>query len=191
DRRLRHVAQHQGADLAGLFRAAGRLFAGGAGRSLPRLRPDRSGPETRCIGEVRMNVGAGFIGLAVFFVLIALKVPVAIALALVAFGGIWAMFGIQPAIGILASTPYDFVASWTLSAVPMFLLMGFIAYYSGLTGGLFDAAKLGLRKLPGGLGIAAILACSGFAAVCGSSLATAASMGRIAIPEMIKAGYKP
>jgi tripartite ATP-independent transporter DctM subunit len=69
--------------------------------------------------------------------------------------------------------------------------MGFVAYYSGLTGGLFDTAKVGLRRVPGGLGIAAILACSGFAAVCGSSLATAASMGRIAIPEMIKAGYKP
>lgn len=138
-----------------------------------------------------MNVTAGFIGLAAFFVLIALKVPVAIAMAVVAFCGVWFLFGIQPAIGVLANTPYDFVASWTLSAVPMFLLMGFVAYYSGLTGGLFDAAKVGLRKVPGGLGIAAILACSGFAAVCGSSLATAASMGRIAIPEMVKAGYKP
>jgi tripartite ATP-independent transporter DctM subunit len=138
-----------------------------------------------------MNTAAGFFGLAAFFLLIALKVPVAIAMAVVAFCGVWFLFGIQPAIGILANTPYDFVASWTLSAVPMFLLMGFVAYYSGLTGGLFDAAKLGLRKVPGGLGIAAILACSGFAAVCGSSLATAASMGRIAIPEMVKAGYKP
>lgn len=138
-----------------------------------------------------MNVTAGFLGLAAFFVLIAFKVPVAISMAVVAFVGVWAMFGIQPAIGILANTPYDFVASWTLSAVPMFLLMGFVAYYSGLTAGLFDAAKLGLRKVPGGLGIAAIVACSGFAAVCGSSLATAASMGRIAIPEMVKAGYKP
>ncbi len=138
-----------------------------------------------------MNAAAGFFGLAAFFVLIALKVPVAIAMAAVAFCGVWFLFGIQPAIGVLANTPYDFVASWTLSAVPMFLLMGFVAYYSGLTAGLFDAAKVGLRKVPGGLGIAAILACSGFAAVCGSSLATAASMGRIAIPEMVKSGYKP
>lgn len=71
----------------------------------------------------------------------------------------------------------------------MFLLMGFVAFHSGLTAGLFAAAKLVLRRLPGGLGIAAVLACSGFAAVCGSSLATAASMGRIAIPEMVRAGY--
>lgn len=138
-----------------------------------------------------MNVTVGFIGLAAFFVLIALQVPIAIAMAVVAFVGVWFLFGLQPAIGVLANTPYDFVASWTLSAVPMFLLMGFVAYYSGLTAGLFDAAKLGLRKVPGGLGIAAIVACSGFATVCGSSLATAASMGRIAIPEMVKAGYKP
>lgn len=138
-----------------------------------------------------MNVVAGFVGLVAFFCLIALQVPVAIAMAVVSFGGIWFLFGLQPAIGVLASTPYDFVASWTLSAVPMFLLMGFVAFHSGLTAGLFDAAKLALRRVPGGLGIAAIVACSGFAAVCGSSLATAASMGRIAIPEMIRSGYSP
>ncbi|MEX0957119.1 MAG: TRAP transporter large permease subunit [Rhizobiaceae bacterium] len=138
-----------------------------------------------------MNLAAGLVGLAVLLLLLALQVPVAIAMIIVAFGGVWIMFGLQPAIGVLANTPYDFVASWTLSAVPMFLLMGFVAYHAGLTAGLFDAAKLALRKVPGGLGIAAIFACSGFAAVCGSSLATAASMGRIAIPEMIKAGYRP
>lgn len=138
-----------------------------------------------------MNVTAGLIGLAVLFVLLALQVPVAIAMIIVAFVGVWAMLGIAPAIGILANTPYDFVASWTLSAVPMFLLMGFVAFHGGLTSGLFEAAKLLLRKIPGGLGIAAVLACSGFATVCGSSLATAASMGRIAIPEMVKSGYSP
>ncbi|MBO6718534.1 MAG: TRAP transporter large permease subunit [Rhizobiaceae bacterium] len=138
-----------------------------------------------------MNLTAGLLGLLVLLILLALQVPVAIAMIIVAFGGVWIMFGLQPAIGVLANTPYDFVASWTLSAVPMFLLMGFVAYHAGLTAGLFDAAKLGLRKVPGGLGIAAILACSGFASVCGSSLATAASMGRIAIPEMVKAGYRP
>ena len=71
----------------------------------------------------------------------------------------------------------------------MFLLMGFIAFHTGLTGGLFDAAKAVLRRIPGALAISSIFACSGFAAVCGSSLATAAAMGRIAIPEMIKSGY--
>lgn len=138
-----------------------------------------------------MNLAAGLIGLAVLLVLLAFQVPVAIAMILVAFIGTWVLFGLSPAIGIIANTPYDFIASWTLSAVPMFLLMGFVAYHAGLTAGMFDAAKLALRRVPGGLGIAAILACSGFASVCGSSLATAASMGRIAIPEMVKAGYRP
>jgi tripartite ATP-independent transporter DctM subunit len=138
-----------------------------------------------------MNLTIGLTGLAIMLLLLVLQVPVAIAMILVAFGGVWLMFGLAPAIGVLANTPYDFVASWTLSAVPMFLLMGFVAYHAGLTAGLFEAARLALRRVPGGLGIAAILACSGFASVCGSSLATAASMGRIAIPEMVKAGYKP
>jgi len=69
--------------------------------------------------------------------------------------------------------------------------MGFVAFHAGLTGGLFDAAKLVLRRLPGGLAISSIFACSGFAAVSGSSLACAAAMGRIAIPEMVQAGYRP
>jgi TRAP transporter, DctM subunit len=138
-----------------------------------------------------MNLTVGLAGLAILFVLLALQVPIAIAMMAVAFVGVWIMLGLSPAIGVLANTPYEFVASWTLSAVPMFLLMGFIAYHGGLTSGLFDAAKVGLRKVPGGLGIAAIVACSGFASVCGSSLATAASLGRIAIPEMVRAGYKP
>jgi tripartite ATP-independent transporter DctM subunit len=73
----------------------------------------------------------------------------------------------------------------------MFLLMGFICYHTGLTGGLFNAAKVVFRWLPGGLAIASIFASSGFAAVCGSSVACAAAMGRIAIPEMVRSGYKP
>jgi tripartite ATP-independent transporter DctM subunit len=138
-----------------------------------------------------MNVTLGLVALAILFVLLGLQVPIAIAMIVVSFAGVWAMIGLAPAIGVLANTPYEFIASWTLSAVPMFLLMGFVAYHGGLTAGLFDAAKVGLRKVPGGLGIAAIVACSGFAAVCGSSLATAASLGRIAIPEMVRAGYSP
>lgn len=138
-----------------------------------------------------MSVATGFLGIAVLLILLALQVPVAISLILVSFGGVYLMIGIEPAIGILTSTPYEFIASWTLSAVPMFLLMGYVAFHSGLTGSLFDAAKLVFRRIPGGLGISSIFACTGFASVSGSSLATAAAMGRIAIPEMVKAGYKP
>lgn len=138
-----------------------------------------------------MSVETGFWGIAALLVLLALRVPVALSLIVVSFGGIAAMLGVTPALGILSNTPYSFAASWTLSAVPMFLLMGFVAYHAQLTAGLFDAAKALLRRLPGALAIASIFACSAFAAVCGSSLATAASMGRIAIPEMLRAGYAP
>ncbi|MCR9273599.1 MULTISPECIES: TRAP transporter large permease [Mameliella] len=138
-----------------------------------------------------MSVETGFYGVGILIVLLLLRVPVAMALIAVSFGGVVSLVGIKPAVGILYSTPYDFVASWTLSAVPMFLLMGFVAFHAGLTGGLFEAAKLVLRRMPGGLAISSVFACSGFAAVSGSSLACAAAMGRIAIPEMVKAGYRP
>lgn len=136
-----------------------------------------------------MSVTIGFAGIILLAVLLLLRVPVALALIAVSFGGVALMIGIDPAIGIISNTPFSFVANWTLSAVPMFLLMGFVSYHAGLTQGLFEAAKAVLRRVPGALAISSIFACSGFAAVCGSSLATAAAMGRIAIPEMIKSGY--
>jgi tripartite ATP-independent transporter DctM subunit len=138
-----------------------------------------------------VNVVVGFWGVAALVVLLLMRVPVALTLVAVSFGGITFLVGIEPAFGILMNTPYSFVASWTMSAVPMFLLMGFVAYHAGLTAGLFEAAKVVLRRIPGGLAISAVFACSGFAAVCGSSLACAAAMGRIAIPEMVAAGYRP
>ncbi|MCB8840409.1 TRAP transporter large permease [Aurantimonas sp. VKM B-3413] len=137
-----------------------------------------------------MSVEVGFCGVIALFVLLVLRVPVALALIAVSFGGIAYLIGFEPALGVVSSTPYSFVASWTMSAVPMFLLMGFVAYHAGLTGGLFEAGKAIFRRVPGGLAIASIFACSGFASVCGSSLACAAAMGRIAIPEMTRAGYR-
>lgn len=138
-----------------------------------------------------MSVATGFIAIAVLLGLLVLRIPIAFAMILVSFGGVVSMLGLGPAIGLLASGPYDFAASWTLSAVPMFLLMGFICYHTGMTTGLFAAANVFLRRVPGGLAISSILACSGFASVCGSSVACAAAMGRIAIPEMVRSGYKP
>lgn len=138
-----------------------------------------------------MSVEIGLWGVAALALLLLLRLPVALALILVSFSGIWAMIGLRPALGILQNTPYSFVASWTMSAIPMFLLMGFVAFHTGMTGGLFAAAKVFLARLPGGLAISSIFACSAFATVSGSSVATAAAMGRIAIPEMVKAGYRP
>lgn len=138
-----------------------------------------------------MAVEVGFYGLVVLLLLLALRVPVALALMAVSLGGVTYMLNWNIAFNLLASTPYEFVAKWTLSAVPMFLLMGFVSFHTGLTAGLFNAAKVVFRWLPGGLAISSIFASSGFAAVSGSSVACAAAMGRIAIPEMVRSGYKP
>lgn len=136
-----------------------------------------------------MNVTIGLVGIGALLLLLVLRVPIAISLILVSLFGVAALVGFEPAIGMLASAPYDFAASWTLSAIPMFLMMGFISFRTGLTDGLFQAGKAIFSRIPGGLAISAVFACSGFAAVCGSSIATAAAMGRIAIPEMVRSGY--
>jgi tripartite ATP-independent transporter DctM subunit len=138
-----------------------------------------------------MSVETGFAGVLLLLVLLVLRVPVAIAMIVVSFSGVAWLIGLEPALGVIANTPYSFVDNWTLSSVPMFLMMGFVAYHAGLTTGLFEAAKAVLRRIPGALAISAIFACSGFATICGSSLATAAAMGRIAIPEMVRSGYSP
>jgi tripartite ATP-independent transporter DctM subunit len=138
-----------------------------------------------------MNITVGIWGVVGLLVLLILRLPVALSMILVSALGITALIGVNPALGILSNTPYAFAASWNMSAVPMFLLMGFLAFNTGMTGGLFDAAKALLARLPGGLAISSVFACSGFAAVSGSSLACAAAMGRIAIPEMVQAGYRP
>ena len=138
-----------------------------------------------------MSIGIGFAGIAALCVLLSIRVPLAVALITVSFVGIGMMIGWHPALGTIATTPYSFTASWTLSAIPMFLLMGYISYYSGITNSLFDAARSLLRWMPGSLGIACILACTGFATACGSSIASAAAMGRIAIPNMVRGGYNP
>ena len=135
------------------------------------------------------NLDIGLIGIAAAFVLVLIRMPIGIALAGVSFCGLWAMTSGAGAFGLLRSVPYQFVANWSFSAIPMFLLMGFIASHSGLSSGLFRLARLLLFRVPGGLACSSVGACAFFAAASGSSVATAAGMGRIAIPEMLAIGY--
>ncbi|MBF9033243.1 TRAP transporter large permease subunit [Rhodobacterales bacterium HKCCE2091] len=137
------------------------------------------------------DVAIGGMGLGVILVLLALRVPIAIALTGVSLVGIWALLGERPALGTLRTIPYQFVAHWSLSAIPMFLLMGAVAYHAGIVSALYSAARLWLCKLPGGLAIASNFACAGFAAASGSSVATSSAMGRIAVPEMLRYRYDP
>lgn len=135
------------------------------------------------------NVEIGYAGIALLLALIALRVPIGVALIGVSFGGIWILVGGKAAWGSLGIMPWNFTATWQMSSVPMFLLMGFVCYHGGLTRGLFHAARLWLARLPGGLAIAAVFGAAGFAAVTGSSVACAAAMGRIAVPEMMRSRY--
>lgn len=131
----------------------------------------------------------GVVGIAIMILMMLLNVPVGVALGLVGALGIFFILGSGAMWGIITAVPYDFAAHWTLSSVPMFLLMGYVAYHAKLTDGLFRTARLWLSALPGGLAIASIGASAGFSAVTGSSLACAAAMGRIAIPEMLRYNY--
>ncbi|MCC3306368.1 TRAP transporter large permease [Sneathiella sp. HT1-7] len=135
------------------------------------------------------DIQIGFAGLAIMVVLMLLYVPVGVALGLVGALGIFFVLGSGAMWGIITAIPYDFAAHWTLSSVPMFLLMGYVAYHAKLTDGLFRMARLWLSALPGGLAIASIGGAAGFSAVTGSSLACAAAMGRIAVPEMLRYNY--
>lgn len=135
------------------------------------------------------NVQIGFAGIGILLALIALRVPIGMALIGVSFGGIWILVGPSAAWGSLGIIPWNFTATWQMSSVPMFLLMGFLCFHAGLTKGLFNAARVWLSRLPGGLAVAAVFGAAGFAAVTGSSVACAAAMGRIAVPEMMRNRY--
>lgn len=131
----------------------------------------------------------GLIGLAVLLLLIFARFPIGLALAIVSIGGLAYLTGWSTTFSLISSMPYDFAANWELSAIPMFLLMGAIAFHSGMTADLYAAARVWLRGLPGGLAVASNFACAGFAAASGSSVATTVAMGRIAVPEMLRVGY--
>ncbi|OXR48085.1 C4-dicarboxylate ABC transporter [Pusillimonas sp. T2] len=135
------------------------------------------------------SIFIGFLGIGLALALISIRVPIGLSLAMVAIGGIATLVNVDVAYSMLGHTAYDTVASWELSAIPMFLLMGGFAFHSGLTTSLFDAARLWLSWLPGGLAVSTNFACAGFAAASGSSLATTVTMGRIALPEMKRYGY--
>src|SRR5262245_7272310 len=127
--------------------------------------------------------------LAFILLLIGLRVPIGVAMGAVAFCGLWYLRNFNIALSVLKDSPFVFAANWDLSAIPMFLLMGAVASNSGIGSSLFRAAQVWFGRLPGGLAIAANWACAGFGAASGSSVAAAAAVARLAVPEMIKHGY--
>lgn len=137
------------------------------------------------------NITIGFIGLAAGLALVALRVPIGVALGSVSFVGIAAILNANAAWGMVTAVPFNFVGDWNLTAIPMFLLMGYIAGSTGLSKGLFAAARIFLSRLPGGLAVASVGACGLLSAASGSSVAVSAAFARIATPEMLRYRYDP
>ncbi|SLN44855.1 Sialic acid TRAP transporter permease protein SiaT [Roseovarius litorisediminis] len=144
----------------------------------------------------------GLVVTGIMLVLVVLGMRVAFAAALAGMTGLiwifWAKFGYAPdkfgkaltiAVKTAGQVPHSKVSFQPLSLIPTFILIGYLAYYAGLTQALFEAAKRWIAWVPGGLAVATVFATAGFAAVSGASVATAAVFARIAIPEMLKIGY--
>jgi C4-dicarboxylate transporter DctM subunit len=131
----------------------------------------------------------GALGVAILFALLLLRVPVWSALTLVGFFGNIALSGPQSALSLAGTTPFDTGSAYTLSVIPLFVLMGEVATSTRLSGDLFGAAQKLLSGFRGGLAVATLVASACFGAVSGSSVANAATMTRMALPELRKAGY--
>jgi C4-dicarboxylate transporter DctM subunit len=130
-------------------------------------------------------------GFVALFVLMALRVPIGFAMAVVGVGGFSAVANFKAGFRLLETSPLRTVLDYDLSVIPMFILMGAFATAAGMSRELFRAGNAWLGHLRGGLAMASIAACAGFAAINGSSVATAAAMSNVALPEMRRAGYAP
>jgi len=134
-------------------------------------------------------VAIGIVGIGVLLIMFLLRVPVAFAMAMVGLAGFAYLSTTGAALGLLARDIFEQFSSYPLSVIPMFILMGSFAFAAGISRRLYDTAYTWVGQQRGGLTIATVLACAGFGAICGSSTATAATMGKIALPEMKRYKY--
>jgi tripartite ATP-independent transporter DctM subunit len=128
-------------------------------------------------------------GLFAMLVLSFMRVPIALSMGLIGFLGLWWMKGIGPSMGSVTGVVYESGFQYTLSVVPLFILMGNFVTRAGMSKELYRAAYTFVGHLRGGLAMATVLACAGFGAICGSSIATAATMTKVAYPSMRELGY--
>jgi len=131
----------------------------------------------------------GLIGVVSLVVLVFMGMRVFFAAAIVGTLGLVAIIGWESGLGMAGTIPHSKSVTYTLSVLPMFILIGFLAFHAGITESLFDAGRKWLGWLPGGLAVATVMAATGFAAVSGASTATAAVFARVAVPDMLKYGY--
>ena len=134
-------------------------------------------------------VTVGIIGIVVLVIIFLLRMPVGFAMAFVGLIGFSCLVSTEAGLSILARDVFHIFSSYSLTVIPMFVLMGSIASASGMSKRLYDASYSLLGRLRGGLAIATVAGCAGFAAICGSTNATAAAMGKVALPEMKRYNY--
>lgn len=135
------------------------------------------------------DVVIGLIGIGAMFLLLVLRTPVAFAMMIVGFLGLWWLEGFKAAGGVVLTESYAAVSSYSLIVVPMFILLGNVASVAGFSRGLYDAAFAWVGRFRGGLASASVIGCAAFSAVSGSSVATAVTIGKVALPEMRRLGY--
>lgn len=134
-------------------------------------------------------ISIGVLSLIALTLFLVSGVRIAFATALCGFCGLWILRGYDPAAALSAQTIFGHLTNYNLLVLPLFILMGYFAYYAGITRDLYWTARQWFGHLPGGLAIATIFGSAGFAAACGASTASAAVMGRVALPELKKYGY--
>jgi len=133
----------------------------------------------------------GLIGIAALFLLIFSRMPVGFLMAMIGFLGFGYLVSFDASLNLIARDIFSVFGSYNLTVIPLFVLMGQISFHAGISARLFDTANKFIGHLPGGLAIATIGACAGFAAICGSTNATAATMAAATLPEMKRYNYKP
>jgi len=133
----------------------------------------------------------GLIGIGVLLIILFSGMQIGFGMGFVGFLGFAVLVGFGPALGLLKTVPYTTFSSYNLSVIPLFILMGTFAHFAGLSEDLYKAVYKWLGNLRGGLAMATVGACACFAAISGSSLATAATFGRVALPEMRRYKYDP
>ncbi len=135
------------------------------------------------------SAALGTIGVGILLVLLILRIPVAFAMFLVGFVGIWILNGWASAMGLLASESFTLASSPELVVVPLFILMGNVASATGMSRQLYDAAYAIVGQVRGGLASATVIGCGGFAALSGSSVASALTMGKVSLGQMDRFNY--
>lgn len=132
---------------------------------------------------------AGLIGVTIMLALMMLRMPIAFAMAFVGLIGFWYLRDLDPTLTIFKTVPYGTAATFIFTVLPFFILMGLLCFHAGVSEELYGTAYVWVGHQPGGLAMATIGGCAGFAAICGDSLATAATMGTISLPEMKRFNY--